>query len=104
VVVLADPGVQKGIIVENQSCVPYRGYTIDVQVVRNKSPSLDGQQLRYAVSWTILGFDPLATPVLSLPEQLNFLSPEAGFAYAERQAKRFIDGCINDPGTDVAPT
>ena len=88
---------------ENQSCVPYRGYTIDVRVVASKSPSLDGQQVRYAVSWTIVSFDSGATPVVSLPEQLNFLTPDDGFRYAERQAKRFIDGCVNDGSTDAAP-
>ncbi|WP_075583610.1 hypothetical protein [Caballeronia zhejiangensis] len=88
---------------ENLSCVPYRGYTIDVRVVTSKSPSLDGQQVRYAVSWSILSSDPRATPVISLPEQLNFLTPEAGFKYAERQAKRFIDGCVNDGSADAAP-
>lgn len=53
---------------ENQSCVPYRGYTIDVRVVASQSPSLDGQQVRYAVSWTIASFDSGASPVISLPE------------------------------------
>lgn len=81
---------------ENQSCVPYRGYTIDVRVACSKTPSIDGQQLRYAVSWCVVFPAPDATPIVSLPEQLNFLSPDAGVRYAERQAKRFIDGCIND--------
>lgn len=81
---------------ENVSCVPYRGYTIDVRVASSKTPSIDGQQLRYAVSWCVASSAPDATPIVSLPEQLNFLSPDAGVRYAERQAKRFIDGCVND--------
>ncbi|WP_175946347.1 hypothetical protein [Caballeronia sp. BCC1704] len=88
---------------ENQSCVPYRGFTIDVRVVASKSPSLDGHQARYAVSWTIGSFDSGATPVVSLPEQLNFLTPDDGFKYAERQAKRFIDGCADDGSAAAAP-
>ncbi|SAL38216.1 hypothetical protein AWB72_03878 [Caballeronia concitans] len=88
---------------ENQSCVPYRGYTIDVRVVASQSPSLDGQQVRYAVSWTIASFDSGASPVISLPEQLNFLTLDNGFRYAERQAKRFIDGCANDGSAGAAP-
>ncbi|WP_248321993.1 hypothetical protein [Caballeronia sp. Sq4a] len=88
---------------ENQSCVPYRGYTIDVRVVTSKTPSLDGQQIRYAVSWSILSFDTGSAPIVSLPEQLNFLSPDAGFRYAERQAKRFIDGCVNDGSAYASP-
>ena len=85
---------------ERQSCMPYRGFTVDVRVVASKSPSLDGSQLRFSVGWSVLSSDPLATPVVSLPEELSFLSPEAGFAYAERQAKRFIDGCISDMRDD----
>jgi hypothetical protein len=90
--------------VDNQSCLPYRGYTIDVRVAASRSPSLDGSQVRYAVSWSILSADPVATPVFSLPEQLHFLSPEGGFAYAERQAKRFIDGSINGEGDGAEPS
>ncbi|MDR5736171.1 hypothetical protein QCE47_28055 [Caballeronia sp. LZ025] len=88
---------------ENESCVPYRGYTIDVRVVSRHAPSINGQQLRYAVSWSILSCDADAARVVSLPEQLNFLTPDAGFRYAERQAKRFIDGCVNDGSADAAP-
>jgi hypothetical protein len=89
---------------QNQSCVPYRGYTIDVRVIQTKSPSLDGQQLRYAVSWLILPAASPASAIASLPEHLNFLSAEAAFAYAERQARRFIDGCNSDPELDGAAT
>jgi hypothetical protein len=91
-------------MMQNQSCVPYRGYTIDVRVIQTKSPSLDGLQLRYAVSWSILTAAPLASAVASLPEHLNFLSAEAAFAYAERQARLFIDGCSIDPARDGAAT
>jgi hypothetical protein len=90
--------------VDNQSCLPYRGYTIDVRVATNREPSLDGSQVRYAVSWSILSNDALATPVLSLPEQLHFLTPDAGFAYGERQAKRFIDGCVEYPVDNSVPS
>ncbi|WP_250501311.1 hypothetical protein [Caballeronia sp. GAWG1-5s-s] len=88
---------------KNQSCLPYRGYTIDVRVVSSKAPSLDGQEVRYAVSWSILSFDSDAAPIVSLPEQLNFLTPDEGFRYAERQAKRFIDGCVNNANVGADP-
>jgi hypothetical protein len=89
---------------QNQCCVPYRGYTIDVRVTQTKSPSLDGPQLRYAVSWSIVPAAPLTSAIASLPEHLNFLSAEAAFAYAERQARLFIDGCNIDPSRDGAAT
>ncbi|KAA0999985.1 hypothetical protein FVF58_41030 [Paraburkholderia panacisoli] len=89
---------------QNQSRVPYRGYTIEVRVTQTKSPSLDGQQLRYTVAWLILSAAPLTSAIASLPEHLNFLSAEAAFAYAERQARRFIDGCKIDPALDGAAT
>ncbi len=87
----------------NQSCVSYRGYTIDVRVVSSKAPTLNGQQLRYAVSWSVLSFDPGCAPVLSLPEQLNFLTSDACFRYAEREAKSFIDGYLNDGSAGASP-
>lgn len=88
---------------ENQSCVPYRGYAIDVRVVAGETASLNGKQRRYAISWMVLSVELSSTPIFSLPENLHFLTPDAGFAYAERQAKRFIDGCINDEREDVVP-
>ncbi|WP_460910924.1 hypothetical protein [Paraburkholderia jirisanensis] len=90
---------------QNQSCAPYRGYIVDVKVSPSKSASLGGQQLRFAVSWLILSEDHSASLIASLPEQLNFLSHDAAFAYAERQAQRFIDGCYIDPvAGDAAAT
>jgi hypothetical protein len=89
---------------QNQSCVPYRGYTIDVRVTPTRSPSLNGQQLRYAVSWVIISADPPASTIANIPENLNFLTPEAAFAYAERQARRFIDGCNIETVVDIAAT
>lgn len=82
---------------ESHSCVSYRGYTIDVHILRNRSLTLDRQQLRFAVSWTILSSDPLVSAIVRFPEQINFLSPAAGVVYAERHAKKFIDGCISAP-------
>lgn len=82
---------------ESHSCVSYRGYTIDVHILRNRSLTLERQQLRFAVSWTILSSDPLVSAIVRFPEQINFLSPAAGVAYAECQAKKFIDGCISAP-------
>jgi hypothetical protein len=82
---------------QNQSCTLYRGYTIDVRVVPSKSAALGGQQVRFAVSWLIHSADPPASAIANLPEQLHFFSQEAAFAYAERQAQSFIDGCRVDP-------
>ncbi|PTB24225.1 hypothetical protein C9I56_35040 [Paraburkholderia caribensis] len=79
---------------QTQSCTPYRGFSIDVRVTTNSVDSIYGTDLRYSVSWSILSSSPLATPVASLPEQLNFLSPAAAFSYGERRARTFIDGCI----------
>ena len=76
---------------QNQSCVPYRGYTIDVRVIPSKSTILGGQQIRFAVSWAIHSSDH-ASAIASFPEQVNFLSSEAALVYAEKKAKLFIDG------------
>jgi hypothetical protein len=80
---------------QTQSCTPYRGFSIDVRVTTNNIDSIYGTDLRYSVSWSTFSSDPLATPVVSLPEQLNFLSRAAAFLYGERRARTFIDDCIN---------
>ena len=84
---------------ESQSCLPYRGFTIDVRVKRSLTPA--GLRGRYSVSWIVLGSAPLSTAVASLPENVTFLSTEAAFLYAERQAHRFIDRPSNDPADDT---
>jgi hypothetical protein len=82
---------------QNQSCAPYRGFTIDVRIKANNVVSLNGKELRYSVSWSILSSDLPATAVTSLPQQLDFLSREEAFSYAERRAHTFIDGCLYAP-------
>jgi hypothetical protein len=77
------------------SCMPYRGFHIDINVVTSESAWMEGR-LRYSVSWVIRPPDPLARPVLSLSERFNFLSRDAASTYAESHAKSFIDGCVND--------
>lgn len=78
-------------------CAPYRGFTIDVQVTTDTVVSLGGTDRRYFVSWSILSSDDHSTPIASLPEQLDFLSPDAAFSYGERRAHAFIDGCLGRP-------
>jgi hypothetical protein len=83
---------------EDQSCLPYRGFSIDVRVKR--SQSIAGARCRYAVSWSVLDSHPLSTAVTSLPVDVSFLSPEAAFVYAEHQAQRFIDLHTDNPADD----
>jgi hypothetical protein len=85
------------ITMKSQTCAPYRGYTVDVKVSTLKSNSLGGLQLRFSVSWSIFSRTHSGSVIASLPRQLNFLTHDAAFAYAERQARRFIDGCHIDP-------
>jgi hypothetical protein len=91
-----------GTIMESQSCLPYRGFTVDVRVKR--SPTLAGLRSRYSVSWVVLGSAPLSTAVASLPESVTFVSADAAFLYAERQAHRFIDRHSDDPADDTTAT
>lgn len=78
----------------SQSCAAYRGYSIDVEVTANNVVSLSGRELRYSVSWSIISLHVLSTPIASLPERLEFLSPDDAFSYGERRAHTFIDGSL----------
>jgi hypothetical protein len=79
-------------------CPPYRGYAIDVRVVA--FPSLDGRHRGYGVSWSVVSSEPSSTPILSLPEEVNFLSQSAAFGYGQRRAKLFIDSTIDRADDD----
>jgi hypothetical protein len=89
---------------DSHSCLPYRGYTVDLVVKTSRAPPLDGEELRYSVSWSIRSEDPCDATVVSSPEQLNFPSPDAACTYGERQAQRFIDTCVDDPSMKKTET
>ena len=78
-----------------QSCAPYRGFNVDVHVITTNTVSLNGQERRYSVSWSIAWTEPTASSIDSLPEQLGFLSWDSAFSYGERRAHVFIDSLIN---------
>lgn len=74
-----------------QSYAPYRGFGIDVQVTTGKTLCLHNVGRRYKVSWTISSSNQPAQKVASFPEQLEFLSEQDAFRYAEKRAQTFID-------------
>jgi hypothetical protein len=79
-------------------CPPYRGYAIDVRVVA--FPWVDGRHRGYGVSWSVVSSEPSSTAILSLPEEVNFLSQSAAFRYGYRRAKLFIDSAANQADDD----
>ncbi|AUT70218.1 hypothetical protein C2L64_09645 [Paraburkholderia hospita] len=81
-------------------CAPYRGFTIDIEVTADTVVSLEGYDRRYFVSWSILSSDGNSAPIASLPEKLDFFSPDAAFSYGESRAHAFIDGCLGRPCTE----
>ena len=74
-----------------QSYAPYRGFGIDVQVTTGKTLCLHNVGRRYKVSWTISSSNQPVQKVASFPEQLEFLSEQDAFRYAEKRAQTFID-------------
>ncbi len=74
-----------------QSCEPYRGYQIDVEVRTTFSLSFTGMQRRYTVLWFIHACDEQAAPVASFPENVDFISESAAAEYGLRRARAFID-------------
>ena len=74
-----------------QSCEPYRGYAIEIQITPNRVLSFAGIQRRYNVSWAIYSATDAVAPVANFPERVNFLSDEAAISYGESRAHAFID-------------
>ncbi|MFC0398795.1 hypothetical protein [Paraburkholderia rhizosphaerae] len=76
-----------------QSCKPYRGYVIEVQIesVARHAVSFSGMQRRYAVSWSIYPDDDAVAAVASFPESVDFISEDGAFRYGEKRAQAFID-------------
>lgn len=74
-----------------QSCEPYRGYQIDVEVKITFSLSFTGVQRRYTVLWFIYASDAQVAPVASFPENVDFISESAAAEYGLRRARAFID-------------
>ena len=74
-----------------QSCKPYRGYQIDVEVMTTLSLSFAGIQRRYAVLWVIRACDEQLAPVASFPENVDFITESAAAEYGLRRARAFID-------------
>lgn len=87
-----------------QTCAPYRGYRIDVQVTPSQSIAFSGVQRRYTVLWSIFSYDETAQPA-SFPETVEFLSRDAAFRYGEKRAHAFVDCTLscgsNDGAADV---
>jgi hypothetical protein len=74
-----------------QTYAPYRGFSIDVQVTTGKTLCLHNVGRRYKVSWTISSSSQPVQKVASFPEQLEFISEQDAFRYAEKRAHTFID-------------
>lgn len=83
-----------------QSYAPYRGFKIDVQVTTGKTLCLHNVGRRYRVSWTISACSQPAQKVASFPEQLEFISEQDAFRYAEKRAHTFID-CMHSEDSAV---
>ncbi|MEA3086153.1 MAG: hypothetical protein QOC89_3850 [Paraburkholderia sp.] len=83
-----------------QSYAPYRAFKIDVQVTTGKTLCLHSAGRRYKVSWTISPSGQSAQKVIaSFPEQLEFMSEQDAFRYAEKRAHTFIDGMLSESPT-----
>ncbi|MFM0061380.1 hypothetical protein [Paraburkholderia phytofirmans] len=79
-----------------QSYAPYRGFGIDVQVTAGKTLCLHNVGRRYRVSWTISSSSYPAQKVASFPEQLEFISEQDAFRYAEKRAHTFVDCMLSE--------
>jgi hypothetical protein len=77
-----------------QSCVPYRGYGILVQVAELENTSFNGIESRYTVSWSVNREGPHANTIASFPEPVEFLSPGEALDYGEGRAHTFIDSYL----------
>jgi hypothetical protein len=78
-----------------QSCAPYRGFKVDVQVTTGKTLRLHSAGRRYKVSWIIRSFDESAEKIAGFPERLEFISEQDAIRYAEGRAHTFIDGMLS---------
>jgi hypothetical protein len=85
----------RGTIMPYQSCAPYRGFDIDIQATTGKSLCLHAPGRRYKVCWTISSVGQSGKTLASFPEQLEFLSENEAFRYAEDRAHTFIDGMLS---------
>lgn len=83
-----------------QSYAPYRGFKIDVQVTTGKTLCLHNVGRRYRVSWAISSSSLPAQKVASFPEQLEFISEQDAFRYAEKRAHTFID-CMHSGNSAI---
>ncbi|MFL9912171.1 hypothetical protein PQR75_43640 [Paraburkholderia fungorum] len=75
-------------------CAPYREFNIDIQATTGKSLCFHPPGHRYEVSWTISSFGQSAQALASFPEQLEFLTENEAFRYAEDRAHTLIDGML----------
>ncbi|MEM5292223.1 hypothetical protein ACFQ3P_41970 [Paraburkholderia sabiae] len=80
-----------------QSCEPYRGYQIDVEVRITFSLSFTGVLRRFTVLWVIYACDDQIAPVASYPENVDFISESAAAEYGLRRARAFIDCMARQP-------
>jgi hypothetical protein len=75
-----------------QSYAPYREFKIDVQVTTGKTLCMHSTGRRYKVSWTISPSGQSGQKAIaSFPEQLEFMTEQDAFRYAESRAHTFID-------------
>ena len=77
-----------------QSCVPYRGYGIQLTVTELEIASFNGAERRFTVVWSINREGPLANIIASFPEPVEFTSSDEALRYAEGRAHTFVDCTI----------
>jgi hypothetical protein len=85
-----------------QSYVPYRGYSVSVQVIPATTLSFHGVTHRYKVSWTIISSLHPARQIASFPERLEFMSEHEAFTYAENRAQTFIDCMLSGTHSQIS--
>jgi hypothetical protein len=79
---------------QTQSCCPYRGYGIFVQIAEVESPSFNGTERRFAMSWSIEKEGSPTNSIAIFPEPLKFMSASEALRYAEGRAHTFIDSTL----------
>jgi hypothetical protein len=85
-----------------QTCVPYRGYGIYVNVTEYDTVSFNGTELRYNAMWSIRREDNLrASTLASVPEPVEFMSVGEELDYAQARAHVFIDSLLAVRGDAV---
>lgn len=84
-----------------QSYAPYREFKIDVQVTTGKTLCLHTVGRRYKVSWAVSPSGQSAQKVIaSFQEQLEFMTEQDAFRYAEGRAHTFIDCMLSKGAAD----